>query len=159
MVSAQFAGAEHSRPATRRRERPRFLHTRVVRDVLEQLEAGVAGEGLLVALAYLAAPSVPVDADELHGARRRALLLLATGGDPRRDLDPDGRAVRALADDLDAEARRAALARVLERLSADAEGLPAVSAAIGRLRAEPDLAWRRLAAALLADELAGDSIE
>jgi hypothetical protein len=43
-----------------------------------------------------------------------------------------------------------------ERLAADAEGLPVVLGALEVLRSEPDLAWRSLALALLADELADE---
>ena len=81
------------------------------------------------------------------------MLLLAAGGDPNRELDPAGRAVGALADDLDTPARREQLGAALDRLRADAAGLPAVTAAVDALRADPDAAWRWLAAALLADEL------
>jgi hypothetical protein len=96
---------------------------------------------------------VTVDADELNAARRRALLLLAAGGDPTRELDPAGRAVRALAEDLDAPARREQLRAALAALRADAAGLPAVTGAVDALLADADAAWRWYAAALLADEL------
>jgi len=124
-----------------------------VRPLLETLEDG--GDPS-VPLAYLAAPAVPLDEDELRAAVRRALLLLAAGGDPRRALEPDGRAVRALAADLDSPARRGALARRLASLRAEAEGLPAVTAALERLLADGDAAWRALACALLADDLSGE---
>src|SRR5262249_12417601 len=48
------------------------------------------------ALALLAAPEGVVQADELGPALRRAMLLLAAGGDPHRELQLDGRAVTAL---------------------------------------------------------------
>ena len=44
-------------------------------------------------LAYLAGQAIELDAEELNGARRRALLLVAAGGDPHRELDVDDRAV------------------------------------------------------------------
>lgn len=58
--------------------------------------------------------------------------------------------------ELDRPDRRAALAAALDRLAADAAGLPVVSAALAALRGEPDLAWGSLALALLADELADE---
>lgn len=126
--------------------------------MLEALEA--TGEGdLLVEVAYLASMRVPIGEDELRGSLRRALLLLATGGDPRRELDPGGRPVHALAADLDLPERREALAAALAELDSQAAGLPRVSAAIRALMRDHDLAWRRFAAAVLADELAGTSFE
>ena len=59
-----------------------------------------------------------VDEAELHAALRRSELLLATGGDPRRPLELYGRAVTALADDLDEPALRAELAAGLDALAA-----------------------------------------
>ncbi|MEX2211513.1 MAG: hypothetical protein WD689_07090 [Gaiellaceae bacterium] len=97
----------------------------------------------LVQLAYLAVQSVHVDEDELQAARRRALLLLASGGDPRRELRLDSRAVEALAADLDSPERRAQLRAALEGLQANAAAL----------LADDDLAWRTAACALLAEEL------
>ena len=107
-------------------------------------------------LAYLAGQGVALGEDELRGAVRRAELLLAAGGDPRRELELDGRAVTALAADLDDPAARAELLRGLERLHGESEGLPAVDAALTRLREEPELAWRSYACALLAEALTGD---
>jgi hypothetical protein len=128
-----------------------------VRELLEALEAsGAAGDDLRVPLAYLASRSVPQDEVELNAAVRRAELLLATGGDPRRPLDPEGRAVAALASDLDAPAARTALAAALAALRADAEGLPGVGEALRELVGESELAWRCYASAILADSLAGD---
>jgi hypothetical protein len=121
------------------------------RETLEQLEGVVAGDDLLAVLAWLAAP--PVEEAELRGAVRRAVLLVAAGGDPHRGLALDGRAVTALAVDLDSVERRAALRDGLAALDAEAEGLGAVGAALTRLLADDDLAWRALAAGLLADEL------
>ena len=96
---------------------------------------------------------VPVDEDELNGALRRAQLLLATGGDPRRPLELEGRAVRSLADDLDQPDRRERLVARLAELAPDLAGLPMASATLGRLVSDPALAWRGFAAALLADAL------
>jgi hypothetical protein len=122
---------------------------------LERLESDAAGELSDVALAFLAAPEVSLDPELLHGARRRALLLLAAGGDPLRELDPDGRAVRSLADELDAPERRGELRRALERMRRAADGLPRVVELADGLLADDERAWRSLATALLADELAG----
>ena len=104
-------------------------------------------------LAYVAAQELGFDEAELAGARRRALLVLASGGDPRRELDPDGRAVAVLAGELDSPARRAALRTALMELRKQAGGLSGVSAALERLLADEELAWRWAACALLAEEL------
>jgi hypothetical protein len=105
-------------------------------------------------LAFLAAQEVDLDPAELHAARRRGLLLLAAGGDPQRELDVEGRAVASVAADLDDADRRHALADALARLEEQSGGLPRVAAALARLRADADGAWRWLACALLAEELA-----
>jgi hypothetical protein len=110
----------------------------------------------LLSLAWLAGQSVELDEGERRGALRRAELLLAAGGDPRRELELDGRAVTSLADDLDTPSRRAALQHAFERLHGETEGLPAVEAALTRLRQEPGLAWRCYACALLAEALTSD---
>src|SRR5262245_54653102 len=101
------------------------------RTFLEQLEERLA-EGdqveVEVSLVLLAGRGVELDEAELKGARRRAVELLAAGGDPRRDLDPEGRAVTALARDLDTPARRSALEAGLESLRPTVDGLTHVSA-------------------------------
>jgi len=125
----------------------------VPRSRLEALEG--SDLDLHVALAWLVREEVPVDEADLNAARRRAMFVLAAGGDPHRELDHDAVAVERLAAELDTPARRAALAAALAALAAEAEGLPAVVEALGALRADPELAWRSLALALLADELAG----
>jgi hypothetical protein len=128
---------------------------------LEQLERTLAGDRgddtlavTLVVLAAVAGSGLELDAEETRAAARRATLLLAAGGDPARGLDLDGRAVSALADDLDEPAARAALVRGLEDLRRESEGLPHVSEALHELAAAPELAWRAFACSLLADELA-----
>jgi hypothetical protein len=126
-----------------------------VRELLERLEE-LPSESLLPSLAWLAGQDVELDQDELKGALRRAELLLAAGGDPHRELDLDGRAVESLAADLGDEEARGRLEDALARLTADSEGLRAVSDGLARLRAQPDLAWRCYAGALLADAIAGD---
>jgi hypothetical protein len=104
-------------------------------------------------LALLAGRDVAFEEDELRGARRRAVQLLATAGDPRQGLDVDGRAVRAIAADLDRPERRQMLAEGLAALGATAEGLPHVLDRLARLSADEDLAWRWFACTVLADEL------
>ncbi len=87
---------------------------------------------------------------------RRAELLLAAGGDPRRELELDGRAVTAVAADLDEPRARDQLEDSLARLAAESEGLAAVSDGLARLRAQPDLAWQSYACALLAEAMGTD---
>jgi hypothetical protein len=123
-----------------------------VRALLELLEE--SGGELEPQLAYVALQSVELDQEELRGARRRALLVLASGGDPRRELDPGGRAVSVVATELDSGERRGALGRALHGLRDQADGLAAVSAALERLVADEELAWRWGACALLAEVLA-----
>jgi hypothetical protein len=136
-------------------ERAARLRNRSVdaRPWLEQLE-GADETGLLAGLAFLAAKEVTIPEAELNAARRRALFVLAAGGDPHRSLEPGGPAARALAADLDTPDRRADAARALDGLAAQAQGLAAVTAALDRLRGDSELAWRWLACALLAEELA-----
>ena len=126
---------------------------------LEELEAsGLDSRSteLLVVLVWLVAGEVELDETELNAARRRALLVLAAGGDPHRELDLDSVAAERLAAELDAPERRTALAAALDRLAAVAEGLPVVCGSLDMLRGDPDLAWRSLALALFADELADE---
>jgi hypothetical protein len=129
----------------------------VSRSRLEELEsAGFdprSGE-LLVSLAWLVAGSVPIEGEELKAARRRAMFVLAAGGDPHRELDLNSVAAERLAGELDAPERRRALAQALAEL--ETAGLPNVSAAVSALLAEPDLAWRSFGLALVADELADE---
>jgi hypothetical protein len=102
---------------------------------------------LLPVLAWLAGPGV-----DDRGAVRRAMLLLAAGGDPHRSLELDGRAVTSLAADIDSPERRDGLAAGLASLQVD--GLPRVTAAVGRLLGDRELAWRAYAAGVLGAELA-----
>jgi hypothetical protein len=111
---------------------------------------------LRVAIAWLVRDEVGIDESDLNAARRRAMFVLAAGGDPHRELDYDSVAAERLAAELDTPERRAALAAALESLTAEAEDLPAVTVAVALLRSDPDLAWRSLALALLADELADE---
>jgi hypothetical protein len=136
------------------RRRPFLWSHSVVdtRQLLERLEA--EGGEPTAALAWVAMQSVKLDPAELAAARRRALLLLASSGDPRRDLDPDSRAVASLAADLDRPERRAALDESIAALRAQAEGLPAVASSLDALEADGGLAWTWAACGLLAEELA-----
>jgi hypothetical protein len=111
---------------------------------------------LRVALVWLVRDEVGIGEDDLTAARRRAMFVLAAGGDPHRELDYDSVAAERLADELDTPERRHALAAALDGLVPEAEGLASVTAALGVLRSQPDLAWRSLALALLADELADE---
>lgn len=125
---------------------------RLPRPELEQLEAsGLSPADLLPVLAWLVRDEVPIDELDLHAARRRAMLVLAAGGDPHREVSGDDVAVIRLSDELDTADRRAALRAALARLAAEADGLPTVAEA---LAAEEYTAWRAFALALLADELA-----
>jgi hypothetical protein len=81
------------------------------------------------------------------------MLLLAAGGDPQRELELDGRAVTALAAELDRPERRAEVSRGLEALREEAAGLANVSPALEELLLDAGLAWSAYACALLADEL------
>jgi hypothetical protein len=123
-------------------------------DVLARVEAGELGDPLPV-LAYLAGQAVDVDPGELYGARRRALLLVATGGDPHRELEIDDRAVKAIALDLYTDERREQLGRAVDAIVLRVRDLPAVREAALFLAGDIDLAWRLFALTLLAEELAG----
>jgi len=124
-----------------------------VDDLLVRVDAGELGDPLPV-LAYLAGQAVDLDAGELNGARRRALLLVAAGGDPRRELDVDDRAVKALAADLYTQERRDELGRAIDALALRVRELPAAREAALFLAADVDFAWRLFALGLLAEELA-----
>jgi hypothetical protein len=124
---------------------------------LEELEASgldPRSSELLVVLCWLVQDDLTIDEDELNGARRRAMFVLAAGGDPHRDVDIDSVAAERLAGELDAPGRRAQLATALGELPTD--DLPAVTAAVESLRADSALAWRSFALSLLADELADE---
>jgi hypothetical protein len=126
---------------------------------LERTLAGGDDDSLaigVVVLASVAGSEIRLDDEERDGAVRRALLLLAAGGDPNRGLDLDGRAVHALATDLDDPDRRDSLASSLADLAAQAQGLPHVSEALHGLLDAPDVAWRAYACSLLAGELAAN---
>jgi hypothetical protein len=126
-----------------------------MRELLELLEAG-PGDNLLPGLAWLAGQDVDLDPNEVKATVRRAELLLAAGGDPRRELELDGRAVMAVAEDLDEPRARDQLEDSLARLAAASAGLAVVSEALAQLRAQPDLAWQSYAGALLAEAIGSD---
>ena len=109
---------------------------------------------LLVVLCWLVKDDVALDGAELNAARRRAMFVLAAGGDPHRDVGTDSVAAERLAGELDTPERRQQLAAALRELPAD--GLPAITASVESLIADPELAWRSFALSLLADELADE---
>jgi hypothetical protein len=124
---------------------------------LEELEAsGLESRSseLLVVLCWLVKDDIAIEEPDLNAARRRAMFVLAAGGDPHRDVGLDSIAAERLAGELDTPERRAQLAAALADLPAD--DLPAVSAAVESLRTDPELAWRSFALSLLADELADE---
>jgi hypothetical protein len=123
-------------------------------DLLARVDQGELGDPLPV-LAYVAGQAVELEDEELNGARRRALLLLAAGGDPHRDLHVDDRAVKALAADLYTEEHREQLARSIDAIVLRVRELPAAREAAIYLAGDVDLAWRLFALALLAEEVAG----
>jgi hypothetical protein len=126
-----------------------------IRDWVRPLERADPTEQWTM-LCFFAGRSVDLDEDELNAAVRRAELLLAAGGDPRRPLDPFGRAATALADDLDTPERREQLQTGLEALRTEIAGLRGAREAVGVLLADPDLAWKAFATSLLAEALAGE---
>jgi hypothetical protein len=124
-----------------------------IRDWVRALERADPAEQWTV-LAFFAGRGVAIDEDELNAAIRRAELLLAAGGNPRRELDPFGRAATAVADDLDTAERRAQLRVGLVGLRAEVEGLRGAREALSLLLDDGDLAWTVYAASLLAEALA-----
>jgi hypothetical protein len=124
---------------------------------LEQFEeSGLdprSGE-LGVMLCWLVQEDVGIPEAELNAARRRAMFVLASGGDPHRELDLGSVAAERLAAELETPERLAALGAALDALPA--VDLPAVAGAVEALRADPELAWRSFALALLADEIADE---
>ena len=126
------------------------------RAFLQQLEGRLSGGEPVeaeVSLMLLAGQGVAVDEDELRGATRRSIEILAVGGDPRRELDPEGRAVTALADDLDDPGRRAALAEGIASVRGLVDGLPLLTGRLDALAGDESLAWRWFACTLLAEAL------
>lgn len=128
--------------------------TRARLEELEQSGPDPRSSELLVILCWLVKGHVAIEEAELNGARRRAMFVLAAGGDPHREVVLDSVAAERLADELDTPERREQLATALDELPAG--DLPAVTAAAESLRADPELAWRSFALSLLADELADE---
>jgi hypothetical protein len=127
---------------------------------LIDIERSLAGDSgteslatALVVLAAVAGSEIRLDEAEARAAARRAVLLLAAGGDPARGLDLNGRAVVALAADLDDPRRRSALSIGIEALKSDAVGLPHVAEALRGLTGAPDVAWNAFACSILAESL------
>ena len=128
-----------------------------VRERLEQLEeSGLdpRSRELPVMLCWLVQGEVAIPEAELNAVRRRAMFVLAAGGDPHRELDLGSVATERLAAELETPERRAALGAALDALPTS--DLPAVAGAVEALRADPELAWRSFALALLADEIADE---
>jgi hypothetical protein len=123
-------------------------------ELLARVDAGELGDPLPV-LAYLAGQALELDDEELNGARRRALLLVAAGGDPHRELEVDDRSVKALAADLYTEERREQLGRSIDALVVRVRELSAAREAALFLAGDVDLAWRLFSLGLLAEELGG----
>lgn len=132
------------------------MPSKTVRDVLQALER-TDPQDLWTAMCFLGGRELDLDPTETNAALRRAELLLAAGGDPRRQLELYGRAVTAVAHDVDTAERRLQLAAGLAALEPDVAGLRGASEALRLLLADPDLAWQCFAAALLAEELSSDS--
>jgi hypothetical protein len=122
-------------------------------ELLSRVDAGELGDPLPV-LAYVAGQAIELDDEELNGARRRALLLVAAGGDPHRELEVDDRAVKSLAADLYSDERREQLGRSIDALVLRVRELRTAREAALFLAADVDLAWRLFSLGLLAEELA-----
>lgn len=123
-----------------------------MQSALRVLEDGPGGE-LLLPLAWLAGQRLEHDPDELKATLRRAELLRATGGDPRRELSLEDRAVETVAADLGDPTARDRFEDALAELATEAEGMASVASALAELRAQPELAWRCYACALLAEAI------
>ena len=112
----------------------------------------------LIALAMAAGQEIPVPDDEVRGAVRRALFVLAAGGDPSRGLALDGRAVETMADDLDTPFRRKALLAGIEELRAQAGERRAIVEVLDALRDDDTLAWRAYSAARMVEAITEDQL-
>jgi hypothetical protein len=126
-------------------------------DTLEETLAA-ADEGVgVVTVASVAGRDVEVDEELVRAAARRALLVLASGGDPHRGLDLKGPAVTTFAGELDAEERREQLEDGLFALLDASTGLPHASELVRALLTDRETAWRAYACSLLAEALAEDA--
>ena len=124
-----------------------------VQAFLERVEAGELGDPLPV-LAYVAGQGVEIEAAELNAAKRRAITVLAAGGDVHRELSVDEIAVKRLATELYTDGRRAELGAAVDELARRARALPRVREAVLFLAGEVDLTWRLFALGLVAEDLA-----
>ena len=132
-------------------------------DAAHQEQAASSGSSeahgeALIALSLAAGREVVVPEDELRGAVRRALLVLAAGGDPNRGLELDGRAVETVAADLDNPFRRSALSAGLDELRDQLGGRAALVELIDALRFDGELAWRAFSAARMVQRLSDDEL-
>src|SRR5205085_11074063 len=133
------------------KERRVTAETRARLEQLEESGLDPRSSELGVMLCWLVQEEVGIPEAELNAARRRAMFVLAAGGDPHRELDLGSVATERLAAELETPVRSAALGAALDGLpTAD---LPAVASAVEALRTEPELGWRSFALALLADEI------
>jgi hypothetical protein len=124
-----------------------------------QLEATLVDSELAIAVVTVAAVagrSIEIDEDELRGASRRALFVLAAGGDPDRGLDLEGPAVNTFAAELDDPGRREMLRAGLIELAADSTGFAHLTEVVHALLDAPESAWRAYACSLLAEQLADE---
>ena len=129
-----------------------------LRQALEQLEAAAPGPNEAAAvLGYAAAAELALDESALAGPVRRTLLLLAAGGDPHRELDPTGRAVQGLAEELRELVPDETLTRAYADVRAQARGLSVLDGVAAVLEADPGAGRTALALALLGSELAGEA--
>lgn len=124
-----------------------------MRSLLEQLEANADDTALAPAVVYAAGQAVGLDEDDRRGAVRRAMLVLAAGGDPHRELSEQTPAAATLAADIDDRERRLELEEALDGLRRDAAGLPRVTGTLEALLADGERTWRLYAVVLLADEI------
>jgi hypothetical protein len=121
--------------------------------LLASLEPLGGETDLRPALALLATRDFEPDVQTLNAGVRRAMFVLAAGGDPHRELELEGRAVTTLAADVDDEPLRRALSHGLADVAPAAAAFPQVAAAVEELRADGSLAVRAWACARLAEEL------
>ena len=121
--------------------------------LLERVDAGELGDPLPV-LAYVAGQSVTLDPEEVNAAKRRAVTVVAAGGDVHRELTLDDVAVKRLAVELYTAERRRELGRGIDELALRARSLPRVREAALFLAADVDLAWRLFSLGLVVEDLA-----
>jgi hypothetical protein len=128
-----------------------------LRQALEAIEAGgPTPPEAAAALAAAVLDELAVEGPALAGPLRRSLLLLAAGGDPRRELEPHGRAVRALAAEVARLVPPDELCAPFARVREASAGLTVLETVAASLEASPGDAAVAVALALLADELAAE---